>query len=498
MLSDAIQRGAGSLRRTWLFNVPGDLIAGVVVALALIPEAIAFSIIAGVDPKVGLYASFSMAVVIAFAGGRPAMISAATGAMALLMVTLVADHGVEYLFATTILTGVLQIIFGWLKLARYMMFIPRTVMLGFVNALAILIFMAQIPHFVGLGWETYAMVGAGLAILYGFPYLNRTLPPALVALVVLTTASVMLGLPVQTVGDMGELPDGLPAFGIPGVPLEWQTLQIIFPVALTLTVVGLLESLLTASIVDDLTDTPSDKNIESRGQGIGNIVTGFLGGMASCAMIGQSIINIKSGGLGRLSTLAAGVYLLFFILVLGDLVSMIPMPALVAVMIMVAIGTFDWSSVPMLAKMPRTDAFVLVVTVVTVVVTHDLAKGVLAGVLLSAVFFVRKLARQIRVTCEDSYDGTHRTYRVRGALFFVAADNFLNGIDFDTRISNVTLDLSGSTLWDSSAISAVDKVVSKLRRNGVKVSVVAPEGEDGALLNRLAVYDKPGSGQPGH
>jgi SulP family sulfate permease len=342
------------------------------------------------------------------------------------------------------------------------------------------------------------MVGAGLAILYGFPYLNRTLPPALVALVVLTTASVMLGLPVKTVGDMGDLPSGLPAFGIPSVPVEWETLQIIFPVALTLTVVGLLESLLTASIVDDLTDTPSDKNVESQGQGIGNVVTGFLGGMASCAMIGQSIINIKSGGLGRLSTLAAGVYLLFFILVLGDLVSMIPMPALVAVMIMVAIGTFDWTSLPWFSEMPRTDTFVLVVTVVTVVVTHDLAKGVLAGVLLSAVFFVRKLARQIRVTTEDGYDGTHRTYRVRGALFFVAADNFLNGIDFDTRISNVTLDLSGSTLWDSSAISAVDKVVTKLRRNGVNVSVVAPEGEDGALLNRLAVYDKAGAGQPGH
>lgn len=498
MLSDPIKRGAASLRRTWFFNVPGDLIAGIVVALALIPEAIAFSVIAGVDPKVGLYASFCMAVVIAFAGGRPGMISAATGAMALLMVTLVADHGVEYLFAATILTGVLQILFGWLKLARYMMFIPRTVMLGFVNALAILIFMAQVPHFVGLGWETYAIVAGGLAILYGFPYINRTLPPALVAIVVLTAASVLLGLNVNTVGDMGELPEGFPGFGVPGVPLEWETLQIIFPVAITLTVVGLLESLLTASIVDDLTDTPSDKNVESQGQGIGNIVTGFFGGMASCAMIGQSIINIKSGGLGRLSTLAAGIYLLFFILVLGDLVSMIPMPALVAVMIMVSIGTFDWTSIPMLPKMPRTDAFVLIVTIVTVVVTHDLAKGVLAGVLLSAVFFVRKLARQIRVSCEDSYDGTHRTYRVRGALFFVATDRFLDGINFDGPISNVTLDLAGSTLWDSSAIAAVDKVVSKLRRNGVTVTVVAPEGEDGELLDRLAVYDKPGGNQIGH
>ncbi|WP_290634135.1 SulP family inorganic anion transporter, partial [Aquisalimonas sp.] len=363
MLSDVMKRGAGSFRRTWLFNVRGDLIAGIVVALALIPEAIAFSIIAGVDPKVGLYASFCIAVVIAFTGGRPGMISAATGAMALLMITIVADHGVEYLFAATILTGVLQIIFGWLKLARYMMFIPRTVMLGFVNALAILIFMAQIPHFVGHGIPTYLMVAAGLAILYGFPYINRTIPPPLIAIVVLTGAAIYFNMPLNTVGDMGDLPDGMPFLSIPMVPLTFETLQIILPVALTLTIVGLLESLLTASIVDDLTDTPSKKNVECRGQGIANITSGFFGGMAGCAMIGQSVINVKSGGLGRLSTLAAGVYLLFFIMVLGDLVSMIPMPALVAVMIMVSIGTFDWTSIGMLRKMPRTDAFVLIVTV---------------------------------------------------------------------------------------------------------------------------------------
>ncbi|MEX0870918.1 MAG: SulP family inorganic anion transporter, partial [Aquisalimonadaceae bacterium] len=305
MLSERIKRSANAVRRTWFFNVRGDLIAGIVVALALIPEAIAFSIIAGVDPQVGLYASFSMAVVIAFAGGRPGMISAATGAMALLMVTLVAEHGLEYLFAATILTGLLQIVFGWLRLARYMMFIPRTVMLGFVNALAILIFMAQIPHFVGHGWQTYAMVAAGLGIIYGFPYINRTIPPPLVAIITLTIAAVTLNLPMNTVGDMGSLPEGMPFLHIPAVPLTLETLQIIFPVALTLTMVGLLESLLTASIVDDLTDTPSKKNTEARGQGIGNVITGLFGGMASCAMIGQSIINIKSGGLGRLSSLAA-------------------------------------------------------------------------------------------------------------------------------------------------------------------------------------------------
>ncbi|MFV8834203.1 SulP family inorganic anion transporter [Aquisalimonas sp. APHAB1-3] len=498
MLSDVMKRGAGSFRRTWLFNVRGDLIAGIVVALALIPEAIAFSIIAGVDPKVGLYASFCIAVVIAFTGGRPGMISAATGAMALLMITIVADHGVEYLFAATILTGVLQIIFGWLKLARYMMFIPRTVMLGFVNALAILIFMAQIPHFVGHGIPTYLMVAAGLAILYGFPYINRTIPPPLIAIVVLTGAAIYFNMPLNTVGDMGDLPDGMPFLSIPMVPLTFETLQIILPVALTLTIVGLLESLLTASIVDDLTDTPSKKNVECRGQGIANITSGFFGGMAGCAMIGQSVINVKSGGLGRLSTLAAGVYLLFFIMVLGDLVSMIPMPALVAVMIMVSIGTFDWTSIGMLRKMPRTDAFVLIVTVVTVVVTHDLAKGVFAGVLLSAIFFVRKLARQIRVTPEDSDDGHHRTYRVRGVLFFVAVDNFMAGFDYAAAVPRVTIDLTGATLWDSSAVGAVDKVVGKLRRNGVEVDVVHPEGQGAKLMDDLAAYDDTGAGEPGH
>jgi len=494
MFLDAIKRHAATLQRSWFFNIRGDLIAGIVVALALIPEAIAFSIIAGVDPKVGLYASFCMAVVIAFTGGRPGMISAATGAMALLMITLVAEHGVEYLFAATILTGVLQLIAGWLKLARYMMFIPRTVMLGFVNALAILIFLAQIDHFVGHGIPTYLMVAAGLAILYGLPYITRSVPPALIAIVALTTVAYFINVPFKTVGDMGELPSGLPFFHLPGVPLSLETFLIILPVAITLTIVGLLESLLTASIVDDLTDTPSKKNKESRGQGIGNIVVGFFGGMASCAMIGQSIINIKSGGLGRLSSLAAGVYLLFFILVLGDLVSLIPMPVLAAVMIMVAIGTFDWSSFSMLRKMPKTDALVLIVTVATVVITHDLAKGVFAGVLLSAIFFVRKLARQISVTAHDSEDGQHRVYQVRGVLFFVAVNNFMKGFNASDPIPQVTIDLSGASLWDSSAVGAVDSIVGKLRRNGKTVDVIPPAVEGADLMKKLARYDQPGGG----
>ncbi len=495
MQTDTWQQRAQDLRKSWFGNVRGDLIAGLVVALALIPEAVAFSIIAGVDPKVGLYASFCIAVVIAFTGGRPGMISAATGAMALLMITLVADHGVEYLFAATILTGLLQIVFGYFKLARYMMFIPRTVMLGFVNALAILIFMAQVPHFVGLGIPTYVAVAVGLAIIYGFPYINRSFPPSLVAIVAITVVAVMFNLPLGTVGDMGELPDGLPFFGLPAVPFTFETLQIILPVALTLTIVGLLESLLTASIVDDLTDTPSNKNRECKGQGIANITSGFFGGMAGCAMIGQSVINVKSGGRGRLSTLAAAVFLLFLILVLGDYVSMIPMPALVAVMIMVSIGTFDWSTFSMLRRMPRTDAVVLIVTVVTVVLTHDLAKGVFAGVLLSAVFFVRKLATQIQVHHEDQQDDdgqiSHRTYQVRGVLFFVAVDNFLDGFDYSARIPRITIDLSGATLWDSSAVGAIDKVVGKLRRVGSEVEVIHPAGQGARLMDDLAAYDDP-------
>ncbi|RFA30708.1 sodium-independent anion transporter [Alkalilimnicola ehrlichii] len=499
MLPDALKRRTDTLRHEWFCNVRGDLIAGIVVALALIPEAIAFSLIAGVDPKVGLYASVCIAIVISFAGGRPAMISAATGAMALLMITLVDEYGVEYLFAATVLTGILQIIAGQLKLARYMMFIPRTVMLGFVNALAILIFMAQLDYFVGHGWITYAMIAAGLAILYGLPYIFRAIPPALIVIIGLSAIAIYWELPVGTVGDEGELPAGPPIFGIPMVPFNLETLGIILPVALTLTVVGLLESLLTASIVDDLTDTTSDKNRESSGQGFANIVSGFFGGMAGCAMIGQSIINVKSGALGRLSCLAAGVYLLLLILFLSDWVALIPMPALVAVMIMVSISTFDWTSIPMMAKMPRTDAVVLIVTMGTVVLTHDLAIGVFAGVLLSAVFFARKMAHRIQVTAEDSADGQHRTYRASGFLFFVAVDNFLDKIDYETKHREVTLDLSKVSLSDSSAVGAIDKIVLKLRRNGAKVDVVLPEEPQAReLMDKLAAYDKAGADAIAH
>ncbi|MFA9460098.1 SulP family inorganic anion transporter [Thiohalorhabdus sp. Cl-TMA] len=482
-------------RGIWLFNVRGDLIAGAVVALALIPEAIAFSIVAGVDPQVGLYASFTMAVVIAFAGGRPGMISAATGAMALLAVDLIADHGLQYLLVATLLTGGIQILFAWAKLARYMMFIPRTVMVGFVNALGILIFLSQVHYLTDGGTVMWALVAVGLAMLYTLPHIPgypRLLPAPLVVIVVLTAVVWWQGFDTLQVGDMGELPSGLPVFLLPDVPWTWETLQIVFPYSLALAVVGLLESLLTASIVDDLTDTPSGKDREAQGQGIANIVTGLFGGMASCAMIGQSMINIQSGGLGRLSTLASGLFLLFFILVLGDVVAIIPMASLVAVMIMVSVATFDWGSLKTLHKLPRTDATVLVVTVATVVYTHDLSMGVLAGVLLSAIFFARKMAKAIRVKSELSADESTRTYTVSGQLFFVAVDKFIDSFDYREPIHNVVLDLRKVSLWDSSAVDAIDKVVGKFRRRGMEVEVLSPSGSSGELHDRLALHDKEG------
>jgi SulP family sulfate permease len=488
-------------RAIWLFNVRGDLIAGAVVALALIPEAIAFSIVAGVDPSVGLYASFTMAVVIAFAGGRPGMISAATGAMALLAVDLVGEHGLQYLLVATLLTGVIQLFFAWAKLARYMMFIPRTVMVGFVNALGILIFLSQVHYLTDGGPVMWSLVAAGLALLYTLPHLPgypRLLPAPLVVIVVLTAVVWWQGFDTLQVGDMGELPSGLPVFLLPDVPWTFETLRIVFPYSLALAVVGLLESLLTASIVDDLTDTPSGKNTEAQGQGIANIVTGLFGGMASCAMIGQSMINIQSGGLGRLSTLASGLFLLFFILVLGDVVAIIPMAALVAVMIMVSVATFDWGSLTTLHKLPRTDATVLVVTVATVVYTHDLSMGVLAGVLLSAVFFARKVAKAIRVDSELSADGTVRTYTASGQLFFVAVDKFIDSFDYREPIHHVVLDLRGLSLWDSSAVDAIDKVVGRFRRRGMEVEVMNPGGSSGELHDRLALHDKGGELGPGH
>ncbi|MCG6658115.1 SulP family inorganic anion transporter [Halomonas campisalis] len=483
-----------SIRQTWFSNVKGDTLAGIVVALALIPEAIAFSIIAGVDPKVGLYASFCIAVVIAFTGGRPGMISAATGAMALLMVTLVRDHGLEYLLAATLLTGVLQIIAGYLKLAELMRFVSRSVVTGFVNALAILIFMAQLPELTGVTWHVYAMTLAGLGIIYGFPYLPRigkSIPSPLVCIVVLTAVYLISGMEIRSVGDMGELPDTLPMFLWPDVPLNLETLWIILPYALMLTVVGLLESMMTATIVDDLTDTPSDKNRECKGQGIANIGSGLLGGMAGCAMIGQSVINVKSGGRTRLSSLIAGVVLLMMVVFLSDWVSQIPMAALVAVMIMVSIGTFSWSSIRDLKQHPMSTNVVMIATVIVTVVTHNLAIGVFVGVLLAAMNFANKVGNILYIGSEEADEGSRRIYKVVGQVFFASSERFGNAFDFKETVEKVTIDLSRAHFWDITAVQTLDRVVIKFRREGTEVELVGLNEASATIVDRYAVHDDP-------
>lgn len=481
-------------KQEWFSNIKGDTLSGIVVALALIPEAIAFSIIAGVDPKVGLYASFCIAVVIAFTGGRPGMISAATGAMALLMVTLVRDHGLEYLLAATLLTGVLQIIAGYLKLAELMRFVSRSVVTGFVNALAILIFMAQLPELTNVTWHVYAMTVAGLGIIYLFPYLpviGKSIPSPLVCIVVLTVVYMVSGMEIRSVGDMGELPDTLPMFLWPDVPLNLETLMIIFPTALMLTVVGLLESMMTATIVDDLTDTPSDKNRECKGQGIANIGSGLLGGMAGCAMIGQSVINIKSGGRTRLSTLIAGVVLLMMVVFLSDWVSQIPMAALVAVMIMVSIGTFSWESIRDLKKHPMSTNIVMVATVIVTVLTHNLAIGVFVGVLLAAMFFANKVGNILYIGSKEVDAGKEREYQVVGQVFFASSERFIGAFDFKESIDKVTINLSRAHFWDITAVQALDRVVIKFRREGTEVELVGLSEASATVVDRYAVHNDP-------
>ncbi len=477
------------LRREWAPNVTRELLAGTVVALALIPEAIAFSMIAGVDPKVGLYASFCIAVVTAIAGGRPAMISAATGAMALVMITLVREHGLGYLFAATVLTGIFQIVAGILRLGNLMRFVSRSVVTGFVNALAILIFMAQMPELLGRGPVVYAMTAAGLAIIYLLPRLTKAVPSPLVAIILLTAVSLYFGLDIRTVGDMGALPGELPVFAIPQVPFTLETLWIITPYALTLAMVGLLESLMTAAILDEMTDTTSDKNRECAGQGAANIVAGFFGGMAGCAMIGQSVINVSSGGRGRLSSLWAGSFLLFLIVVLGPSVAQIPMAALVAVMIMVSINTFQWRSLQTLLIHPRSSSVVMLGTVAVVVATHDLAKGVLFGVILSGLFFAHKVTRFFAV--ESEREGDTRVYRVTGQIFFATAEAFHSAFDFrEEEVKQVVINLGAAHFWDITAINALDRVVLKFRHQGINIEVVGVNQATAAMIERLAVHDK--------
>jgi SulP family sulfate permease len=477
-------------RAEWFGNVRADILSGLVVALALIPEAISFSIIAGVDPKVGLYASFSMAVVIAFAGGRPAMISAATGAMALLMVTLVKDHGLQYLLVTTLLVGVLQIVIGLARLASAMRFVSRSVLTGFVNALAILIFLAQMPELTNVPWATYPMVAAGLAIIYLLPRITTLVPSALVSILVLTAATIALGLNVRTVGDMGELPTSLPVFLLPDVPWTLETLRIILPYAIPLAFVGLLESMLTETIVDDMTDTSSNRYRECVGQGVANIATGFLGGMAGCAMIGQSTINVRSGGRGRLSTFVAGLGLLILVVLLGDTVGRIPMPALVAVMIMVSVSTFNWGSIINLRTYPRSSSVVMLATVAVVLYTHNLAYGVLVGVLLSGVFFAAKISQIMAVRSILSENGRERIYTVTGQVFFASSEAFVAAFDMRESLERVRIDVTHAHLWDITAIAALDKVVMKFRETGAQVEVIGLNEASQTMVDTLAVHDK--------
>ena len=482
-------------RTQWFGNIRGDLLAGLVVALALIPEAIAFSIIAGVDPKVGLYASFSIAVLVAFTGGRPGMISAATAATAVLMVTLVRDHGLQYLLAATVLAGLIQIGAGLLRLGFVMRYVSKSVMTGFVNALAILIFLAQLPELdpSRVSWLTYVLVAAGLAIIYLFPLLTRAVPSPLVAIVVLTALSMAFGWDVRTVGDMGVLPDTLPVFMIPQIPLTGQTLLIVLPYSLAIAVVGLLESLMTQNLVDELTDTKSDRNQECIGQGIANAATGFIGGMAGCAMIGQSMINVKSGGRGRLSTFTAGFVLLILVVFLGEWVARIPMPALVAIMVMVSVGTFSWSSLKNLRTHPRSSSVVMIATVAAVVWNHNLAIGVLVGVLLSGIFFAAKIAQLFKVTTHLTPDGRLRSYVIEGQLFYGSVEDFMDAFDFNEAVEKVIIDVTRAHIWDISSVQALDMAVLKFRRDGAEVEIVGMNEASETIVDRLAVHDKPGA-----
>ena len=483
-----------TVRREWFSNVRGDLLSGLVVALALIPEAIAFSIIAGVDPKVGLYASFCIAVVIAFTGGRPGMISAATGAMALLMVTLVREHGLQYLLAASLLCGVLQIAAGYLRLGSLMRFVSRSVVIGFVNALAILIFMAQLPELTGVTWHVYAMTAAGLGIIYLFPLLpwvGKVIPSPLVCILMLTAVAIYLGLDIRTVADMGELPDTLPVFLWPDVPLNLETLKIILPYSAAMAVVGLLESMMTATIVDDLTDTSSDKNRECKGQGVANIASSLIGGMAGCAMIGQSVINVKSGGRTRLSCFVAGAVLLVLVVFASDWVGQIPMAALVAVMIMVSIGTFSWDSIINLSRYPLSTNLVMLATVAVVVATHNLAYGVFVGVLLAAMFFANKIGHYLHIGSELNAHGSERRYQVVGQVFFSSADKFVASFDFKEALDRVVIDLSKAHLWDITAVGALDKVVIKFRREGTSVSLIGLNEASATIVDRFGEHDKP-------
>lgn len=466
-----------------------EVLGGLVVALALIPEAISFAIIAGVDPRLGLFASFTMAVTTAVVGGRPAMISAATAAVALVVAPVAREHGQDYLIATVILGGLVQVALGALGVARLMRFVPRSVMVGFVNALAILVFLSQLPYLVDVPWAVYALVAAGLVIVFGLPRLTTVVPAPLIAIVVLTVVTVVAAITVPTVGDEGELPESLPSLLLPDVPLTLDTLRIIAPYAVTMAVVGLLESLLTAKLVDDITDTHSDKTREAWGQGVANVVTGFFGGMGGCAVIGQTMMNVKaSGARTRLSTFLAGVFLLVLVVGLGDVVGAIPMAALVAVMIFVAWAAFDWHSIhpSTLRRMPGSELVVMLSTVVVTVATHNLAYGVVCGVLVAMVAFARRVAHLTEVTVVDTGDDGTRTYAVTGELFFASSNDLVYQFDYAGDPGRVVIDLADAHIWDASTVAALDAITTKYAARGTTVTIVNLDADSARRHERLA------------
>ncbi|MCR1873244.1 SulP family inorganic anion transporter [Mammaliicoccus lentus] len=472
-----------NLKIEWFSNPSKNILAGIVVALALIPEAIAFSIIAGVDPMVGLYAAFIIATTTSIVGGRPAMISGAAGAVALIVTPLVRDHGVEYLFAATILMGIIQLILGILKIGRLMKFIPRSVMIGFVNALAILIFMSQLEHIFGISISTYMYLIITLLIVYIVPKFFKTIPAPLIAIIILTALYMYTGANVRTVGDLGSITRAFPHFLIPDVPFNVETFKIIFPFSLSMAVVGLVESLLTAKIVDDATDSYSNKNKESRGQGIANVITGLFGGMGGCAMIGQSIINVRSGANSRLSTFTAGIVLIFLIIVLGDIVVQIPMPILAGIMIMVSVGTFDWQSFKYIKQAPKSDAVVMLLTVIIVLFTNNLAIGVVVGVIFSALFFATKISN---VRVELNQQDKSYLYYFKGQIFFVSIDSMMEQLDFTIENSHIELDFTDAHLWDDSAVDAIDTIVKKFEDKQNSVNVKQLNADSRKIISELS------------
>ncbi len=477
------------LRAEWAPSVPRELLAGAVATFALIPEVIAFSFVAGVDPSVGLFASFVISIVIAFFGGRPAMVSAAAGSVALVVAPLMASHGLGYLLAAGLLAGVVQILFGLLRLGVLVRFVSSSVRTGFVNALAVLIFAAQLPHLQGANPATWALLALGLALIYGLPLLGKAftvVPPPLVCVLVLTVLAASLGLPVATVADLGQLPESLPAFALPEVPWSWETLRIIALPALAIAMVGLLESVLTAAVVDEMTDTPSDKNRECTGLGLANVAASLFGGIAGCGMIGQAVGNVKYGGRGRLSTLFAGVFLLVLMVALKPWVSQVPVIALVAIMVMVSVETFDWKSLRALVRQPRLSSAVTLATVVVTIGTHNLAAGVLVGVVLSGVFFAVKVSRMLDVRFEDDPATGQRTWRVTGQVFFASADAFIEAFDvLSAEHRAVRIDVSQAHFWDITAVAALEKVVERLRHHGCTVDVVGLNAASAVLIDRL-------------